>query len=77
MYLIFQIAQDLYDESDDHFSRMKSAEDQAAKAFFLEAAKGFKDIDPNDDKQIRHMIDEISEKIKSTNCTYFENALNV
>lgn len=74
--LIRQLAQQLYDESDDHFSQTKSEEDESAKKLFVSAAEKFKQIDSANDEEVRQMIDELSKNIKNINCSYFKTGVH-
>lgn len=65
------MAQEVYDGSEDHFARMKSEEDEAAKALFNEAAKNFGTVET--DEQIQQLINDLHRSYKSTKSTYFEN----
>lgn len=65
------MAQEVYDGSEDHFARMKSDEDEAAKALFNEAAENFGTVET--DEQIQQLINDLHRSYKSTKSTYFEN----
>lgn len=76
-YLLFfffvQMAQELYDESEDHFARMKTSADKAAKDVFLGELLGLKGVDTNDDDQIRRIIDALNLNIEKTNSEYVKS----
>lgn len=67
------MAQNVYDDSEDHFAQMNSVEDEAAKTVFLEAVNKFDAIDINNDIAIRQMIEGLHQKIINTNSPYIRS----
>lgn len=66
------MAQEVYDDSEDHFAQMKSPEDEAAKKVFLKEFEKFDAIDTIDQEELGRMIEELRQKIESTNSPYVE-----
>lgn len=67
---LLQMAQEVYDDSDDHFVQMKSPEDQAARQVFLEEFEKFGAIDTEDKVELDRMIQELRQKIEGINSPY-------
>lgn len=70
---VIDMAQMIYEESEDHFSRLKADEE---KAIYLSAIDRLASIDASktNDEDIAKMIAEIQASIKSSNNEYFKEA---
>lgn len=68
------MAQQLYDECEDHYVQMKSKEDEEAIAMYLDAVERFATIDATSDGDINCLIREIQTKAKQTNSKYLQMA---
>ncbi|XP_031627538.1 DNA mismatch repair protein spellchecker 1 [Contarinia nasturtii] len=70
---VVDLAQKIYDESEDHYSQLKSQDDEDAAKIFLEAIEKLTAIDPElvDDSKINELAKNINIKVKNSNNTYF------
>lgn len=72
---VVQMAQTIYDESEDHYSQLKTSQDgdQAAQ-IFLDAVDSLTKLDPNDasDKDINELVANIQNNVKVSNNPYFK-----
>lgn len=71
-----QLAQKLYDESEDHCSELKISNDTEAIELFSNVAKEFSAVDLNNMNEITNLAKEITEKAKNTNSDYLKNLLS-
>lgn len=70
------MAQKIYDESEDHYSQLKSQEDEAAAKLFLNSINKLTEVDATtiSDTEIECVIREVQEKVKISNSSYLKNA---
>lgn len=70
---VVQLAQKIYDESEDHYSQLKSQDEKAAE-IFVNAIEKLTQIDTNaiDDQDIDGIVADIQKKVKGSNNTYFK-----
>lgn len=71
-----QMAQKLYDESEDHFLQMKKQGDQEAVEIFTDAIEKLctHEASAASPEDLKRMINDIRERAKSSNSVYFKNA---
>lgn len=72
---VVDVAQKLYDESEDHFSQLKSQDDEVATKLFLESIEKFTKFEKEPtDEEILSMMNEISSNVKKSDSKYFKAA---
>lgn len=71
---VVQLAQKIYDESEDHYSQLKSHDDENAAQIFVDAIEKLTEIDPNsaNDQEINEVVANIRKKVKDSGSTYFK-----
>lgn len=69
---ILQLAQKLYDESEDHYSQLKSHQDNEATELFLRSVDKFTKIDTTSNDEIVAMVAEINRNVKQSQSAYFQ-----
>lgn len=71
---VVQLAQKIYDESEDHYSQLKSHDDENAAQIFVDAIENLTEIDPNsaNDQEINEVVANIRKKVKDSGSTYFK-----
>lgn len=70
---VVQLAQKIYDESDDHYAQLKSQDENAA-SIFIDAVEKLSQIDANssNEQEINKIVADIQNKVKSSNNSYFK-----
>ena len=66
------MAQKIYDESEDHYTQLKSEEDEIATNLFLTSIAKFTTVDTANDTEIEEMINELKNNVKNCNSNYFK-----
>lgn len=69
---VVELAQKIYDESEDHYAQLKSQDENAA-TIFVDAIEQFSQIDPNSvsDQEIGEIVGDIQRKVKLSDNSYF------
>lgn len=72
---VVELAQKVYDESEDHYSQLKSQDDENAAKIFLDAIEKLTDIDPDqcNDSKISELVGIIQNQVKNSNNDYFKD----
>lgn len=70
---VVQLAQKIYDESEDHYSQLKSQDEHAAK-IFVDTIEKLSEIDPNSpsDQATNEIVADVQKKVKDSNNSYFK-----
>lgn len=70
---VVELAQKIYDESEDHYAQLQSKDDENAAKIFVDAIEKFMEIDADspDDAKIAELVETIQKKVKSSDNTYF------
>lgn len=73
---VVQMAQKIYDESEDHHAQLKSQNDEEAAKIYSNAVDRLTSVDPNQtsDEEIAKLIAEIQEQVKRSDNGYFKEA---
>lgn len=71
--VVVDMAQKIYDESEDHYSQLKSKDDENAAKIFVDAIEQLMEIDSDSpaDAHITELVESIQKKVKNSNNTYF------
>lgn len=73
-FICKQMAQRVYDESEDHFSHLKLKSDEDVAKVFAEAVDKLANVDAGSDEDIRTMMQDISAKVRQSDSEYFRAA---
>lgn len=73
---VVNMAQKIYDESEDHYAQLKSQNDKKAAEIYTDAVERLTLIDPEkaNDEEIAQMIADIKANVKATNSDYLKEA---
>lgn len=77
---VVQMAQKIFDESEDHYSQLKSQDDDDAAKIYSEAIEKLTAIDPeisDNDTKIIALVEDILKKIKDSKSTYIQDKLQL
>lgn len=71
---VVKLAQKVYDESEDHYSQLKSQDDENAAKIFLDAVTNLMEFDPDStsDSKITDLVENIQKNVKNSNNSYFK-----
>lgn len=71
---VVQHAQNRYDESEDHYSQLKSQNDEKAANIFVNAIEKLTTINPEEvsDQDITQLVSDIQKQVKDSNSSYFK-----
>lgn len=71
---VVHLAQQIYDESEDHYSQLKSQDDESAAKVFVDAIEKLTKIGPNssNDQEITELVSSIQKQVKESNNSYFK-----
>lgn len=73
---VVQLAQKTYDESEDHYSQLKSQDDENAAQIFVDAIEKLIEIESNsgneNDQKITELVSNIQKQVKDSNSAYFK-----
>lgn len=71
---VVQHAQNRYDESEDHYSQLKSQNDEKAAHIFVDAIDKLTTINPEkvSDQDITQLVSNIQKQVKESNSSYFK-----
>lgn len=68
------MAQHLYDESEDHFTQLKSQNDEEAIKLFQDAVDDFQAVDTENESTIQALIEKVNIQVRSSGSQYFKKA---
>lgn len=66
-----EMAQKIYDESEDHYSQLKANNDENAAEIFVDAMEKLTKDDEMSDDQINEIIADIQKRVKDSKNQYF------
>lgn len=75
---VVDMAQKIYDESEDHYFQIKSRNDEKAAKMYTDAVDRLTSVDPNDanDEEIAKMIADIQATVKTSDNDYLLKHFN-
>lgn len=69
---VVTLAQNLYDECEDHYTQLQEINDHDGIAVFLSSIDKIANVDPDNDEAIGAMLQDIRQCVRDTNSIYFQ-----
>ncbi|XP_058455640.1 DNA mismatch repair protein spellchecker 1 [Malaya genurostris] len=70
---VVELAQNLYDECEDHYNRLQANNDREGVKVFLDSIDKISNVNPNSDEAVKKMLQDVHTNVRNCNSPYFRN----